>query len=169
MAFYRRDDFVQNGLGYAVPNAAVTYYFQPGLTLADIYSDPTGSTAIPNPQYSDGLGHAVAYMAAGEYTITYSGPQLQTLTLPDQSVGPGGSGAPITSFAGTPSGTIDGINKVFTFPVASAPSQFTVWLNFAQIPGTGYTSSWASGTLTIAYTNAPVTGDVLYVQGFYAV
>ena len=169
--YYRRDDFVDAAIfGYSIPNIAVTYLTQPGLTPAALYSSSTGG-AVSNPQYTDGLGHAVAYMLAGLYTIVYSGEQIQTMTLPDQAVGPG-SGSGSTFFAGTPTGTIDGTNRVFTFAVPSSPLQLTVWLNFPLIVNQGYTSSWASGTLTITYAVAPqpagsVAGDVLYVQGAY--
>ena len=90
--FYRRDDDVQNGLGEAVPNIAVTYLVQPGLTPATIYYDSAGTMPAPNPQYTNGLGQTAAYMAAGLYTIIYSGEQIQTLTYPDQLVGPGTGG-----------------------------------------------------------------------------
>jgi hypothetical protein len=160
-------------IGYAIPNTAVTYYTQPALTPAAIYADPNGVTPLANPQYSDGFGHTIAYLAAGAYTITYSGRQIQTLTLPDQNVGSSGGGGGVTPFAGTPSGTQDGVNRVFTFSVPISPAQLAVWLNFPLIVNVGYTSSWASGTLTIVYTTAPqpavgsVAADSLYVQGFY--
>lgn len=172
MATYvRRDDFVQNALGYAVPNVAVTYYNEPGLTLATVYETATGTVA-PNPQYTDGLGHAEAYMAAGVYTITYSGPQIQTLTLPDQSVGGSSGGNIVTAFAGVPSGTIDGVNRVFTLTNAgvaltAAPSQVTVWLNYPLIQNEGYTLSG----VTIIFNVAPqaasgsVPADSIWAQG----
>ncbi len=164
--YFRRDDFVVNGLGYSIPNTTVTYYTQPSLTLAAIYSGPSGGS-IPNPQFTDGIGHTFAYMLPGLYTIVYSGPQLQTETLPDQNIGGGGGGSTVTVFQGIPTGTIDGVNRVFTFSVPVTPSQLTVWLNFPLIVNAGYTTSWASGTVTIVYTVAPQIGDDLYVQGFY--
>lgn len=167
MSFFRRDDFVINGLGAAVPNTAVTYYTEPGLTLATVYNDASGDVIIGNPQFTDGLGHAAAYMAVGLYTITYSGAQIQTLTLQDQSVGFSGGGGSVTVFSGTPSGTINGTNQVFTFSVPSAPVFLIVSLNYPLVAGVGYTSSWVSGTLTITYTTAPQPGDTVYVQGFY--
>lgn len=167
MSFFRRDDFVINSLGTAVPNTTVTYYVQPGLALATVYNDAAGDVIVGNPQFTDGLGHAVAYMAVGLYTITYSGAQIQTLTLTDQAVGYSGSGGSVTVFSGTPSGTIDGTNLVFTFSVPSAPVFLIVSLNYPLVAGVGYTSSWAGGTLTITYTTAPQPADTVYVQGFY--
>lgn len=167
MATYsRRDDTVQNGLGYAIPNVAVTYYVQPGLTLATIYNDANGDATIPNPQYTDGLGHAVAYMGPGLYTITYSGAQIQTLTLADQSVGGAGSGSTVTAFAGTPQGTQDGVNRVFTLtnngtPLVTAPTQLDVWCNFPLVVNVGYTISG----VTIVYTTAPQPTDTIWAQG----
>jgi hypothetical protein len=167
MATYvRRDDYAQNALGYAVPNVAVTYYLEPGLTLATVYTDSTGDTVATNPQLTDGLGHAVAYMVAGEYTIVYSGSQIQTLTLPDQSVGGAGSGTNVVAFAGVPAGAVNGVNRVFTLtnagtPLTAEPTQLTVWQNFPLVQGVGFTISGTS----IIYTNAPQTTDVLWAQG----
>jgi hypothetical protein len=163
--YFRRDDNVQMAIGYAIPNIAVTYYTQPGLTLAEVFSGPEGGAAA-NPQFTDGLGNAVAYMVPGEYTITYSGAQIQTQTYPDQNVGGGGSGSTVVPFAGTPEGTIDGVNRVFTLtnagtPLASAPTQAEIWNNFPLVVDVGYTLSG----VTIVYTVAPVTGDTLWAQG----
>ena len=99
MSYFVRNDTVQNGLGYAIPNVAVTYYTQPSLALATVYSSATGGAAS-NPQYTNGLGETAAYLAAGTYTIQYSGAQIQTQTLADQIVGGSGSGVVITTFEG---------------------------------------------------------------------
>lgn len=163
--YFRRDDSVQNGLGQAVPNVAVTYFLN-GQTLAAVFSGPEGGST-GNPQYTNGLGFASAYMAPGQYTVMYSGPQIQTLTLPDQTVGSSGSGSSVTTFSGVPSGSQDGVNRVFTFSIPSNPSLLTVWLNTPLIVNEGYTVSWDSGTLTIVYTNPPAAEDNLYLQGFY--
>ncbi len=48
--YFRRDDEVQNGLGQAMANIAVTYYLQPGLSLATVYADPAGTTPATKPQ-----------------------------------------------------------------------------------------------------------------------
>ena len=91
----RRDDNVTNALGQAVPNIAVTYYLQgtPN-TLATVYNSTTCTPVqgIGNPQYTNGLGLATAYLVPGLYTITYSGAQIQTQTFTDQSIGQGGGG-----------------------------------------------------------------------------
>lgn len=169
MAISRRDDLVQMAIGFAVPNVAVTYYEQPSLTLAILFNDANGDEEIPNPQYTDGFGHAFAYMAAGLYTITYSGAQIQTLTLPDQDVGgSGGGGSTVTVFAGVPQGTQDGVNRVFTLtnagtPLTSAPTQAEVWNNFPLISGQGYTLVG----ITITYAVAPATTDKIWAQGLF--
>lgn len=168
--YFRRDDSVQNALGYAVPNVAVSYYVQPGLTLATVYSGPEGGAAT-NPQFTDGLGHTAAYMEAGEYTITYSGEQIQTLTFQDQNVGGGGSGNTVTVFSGTPAGTIDGVNRVFTLtndgtPLTSAPTQATIWKNFPLIPDSGSGTGYTLTDVTIVYDVAPQVGDELYADGY---
>ena len=165
--YFRRDDFVQNALGYAIPNVAVTYYLQPALTLASVFSSSTGG-ASSNPQITDGLGHAVAYLATGTYTIAYSSAQIQTLTLADQNVGAagGGSGNTVIPFAGVPQGTIDGTNRVFVLtnagvPFTAPPTQSEVWLNTPLISGVGYTLTG----VTIVYAVAPQTRDTLWAQG----
>lgn len=164
--YYRRDDTVQNALGYAIPNVAVTYYVQPGLTLAQVYTDATGDTPTTNPQYTDGLGHAEAYMIPGQYTITYSGEQIQTLTQTDQNVGGEGAGSTVITFQGVPSGTVDGVNRVFTLtnngtPLTTVPTQAEVWLNFPLALNVGYTISG----VTIVYATAPVSADTIWAQG----
>jgi hypothetical protein len=73
-------------------------------------------------------------------------------------------------FAGVPTGTIDGTNRVFTMvngstPLASIPSQSTVWLNVPLIQGLGYSLSVVSSQVKITYAVAPQTGDALYDQG----
>lgn len=165
--YFVRNDTVQNALGYAIPNVAVAYFLQPGLTLAAVFSGPSGGAA-PNPQFTDGLGQTTAYLAAGQYTITYSGEQIQTLTLADQNVGGSGSGSTVVPFAGIPQGTIDGVNRVFTLtnagtPLTSAPTQAEVWKNFPLVPGdpNGFT---LSGVI-ITYATAPISGDTLWAQG----
>lgn len=168
--YFRRDDDVQNGLGYAIPNIAVTYYVQPGLTLATVYNDANGDEQVSNPQYTDGLGHAAAYMASGTYTITYSGAQIQTLTLPDQDVGGSGGGSTVTAFAGIPAGTKDDVNRVFTLtnagtPLTSAPTQVEVWKNFSLVPDTGSETGYTLSGVTIVYDVAPATTDTIWAQG----
>ena len=168
--YWRRDDFVVSPVGIygAIPNVAVTYFIQPALTLATVYSDSTGVTPITNPQFTDGIGHAFAYMATGIYTITYSGPQIVTLTLPDQEVPPGGGGTSITPFAGVLNGTLDGVNRVFTItnggtPIAVTPAQITVWDNFPLVLNVGFTISGVH----VIFTSAPQVGDTLFSQGYY--
>jgi hypothetical protein len=114
--FYRRDDDVQNGFGEAMPNIAVAYYAQPGGALATVYADAAGTVPAANPQYTNGLGQTVAYMAPGLYTVVYSGAQIQTLTYPDQIVGQGAAGASTPPM--TPIPAADGAVRIFTLPSA---------------------------------------------------
>ena len=164
-AYYVRNDNVQNGLGQAVPDAQVTYYNQPAMTLATVYSSPTGGAAA-NPQITNGLGQTTAYLAPGQYTITYSGTQIQLETFPDQNIGGSGTGSTVIPFAGVPQGTINGVNRTFTLtnggtPLSTAPTQSEVWNNYPLVPSVGYTLTG----VTIVYTTAPVTGDTLWAQG----
>lgn len=157
--YYRRDDEVQNGLGQAVPNIAVTYYVQPGLTLATVYEDPDGLTPATNPQYTNGLGQTAAYMAAGFYTITYSGAQIQTLTYPDQFVSAGTGATGVTKLTVTPAA--DGVTRIFTLsgtPIDAANDQF-----FVAGSLTPYTDAYtvSGNTLTWVAAVPPQTGDSL--------
>lgn len=157
--FYRRDDDVQNGLGEAVPNIAVTYYAQPSGALATIYADPEGVTQIPNPQYTNGLGQTVAYMTAQLYTITYSGPQIQTLTYADQNVG---GGAPVANIPPiTPTPAPDGTVRIFALSQAPPnPSSGQLFVAGSFVPyGTAYTIS--GSTLTWIGPIPPQNGDTM--------
>ncbi len=180
MAIVRRDDTVQNTLGNAIAGASVVYLTQPAnvaaLTpLASVYSDSTG-TPTTNPQVTDGYGHAVAYMTTGQlYTIVYLYPNGAMVIYPDQFVG-SSSGAP-TPFAGVPTGTVDGTNRVFTVvnsstPLAAIPTQLFATFNGSFLTiGLGYTLAVVSGQLEITYATAPqpasgsIPADSFFVQG----
>lgn len=158
--FFRRDDDVQNGLGEAVPNIAVTYLVQPGLTPATIYSDPAGANPAANPQYTNGLGQTAAYMAAGLYTITYSGEQIQTLTFPDQLVGPGGSsGTFLVRTVPTP--VADGTTRIFTLGVTpTTPVNDLFFVAGSKVEyGIAYTV--AGNVITWIGAVPPQEGDIL--------
>ena len=157
--YYRRDDDVQNGLGEAVPNIAVTYLVQPGLTPAAIYADPAGATPATNPQYTNGLGQTAAYMAAGTYTITYSGAQIQTLTYPDQVVASGGGGSNLTPLRLTPAA--DGSTRIFT--LSGTPTTPTADLLFVAGSFVPYSTAYtvAGATLTWTAPIPPQSGDAM--------
>ena len=158
--FYRRDDDVQNGLGEAVPNIAVTYLMQPGLTPAAIYSDPAGTDPVANPQYTNGLGQTAIYAAAGLYTISYSGEQIQTLTYPDQLIGPGGSSG--NTFTRTiPTPLPDGTVRIFTLGVTpTTPANDLFFVAGSLVPyETAYTV--AGNTVTWTGPIPPQEGDDL--------
>lgn len=156
--YFRRDDEVQNGLGQAVPNIAVTYYVQPSLAPATCYSDSTG-TPTTNPQYTNGLGQTAVYLSPGLYTITYSGAQIQTLTFPDQLVSSGGGGTSLTRLTVTPSP--DGTVRIFTLsaaPTSPTDDQFFVAGSLAP-----YSDSYTVSGTTLTWTAAvpPQEGDEL--------
>ena len=159
--YYRRDDDVQNGLGEAVPNIAVTYYAQPGLGLATVYYDPAGTELAPNPQYTNGLGQTAVYMLPGFYTITFSGEQIQTLTYPDQLVGPGagGSGGAVREL---PTPAPDGVIRVFTIP---GPAPTNPANDFFFVAGSyveyGLAYTVAGSTITWIGAEPPQEGDSL--------
>jgi len=155
--YYRRDDEVQNGLGQAVPNIAVTYYTSSG-DLATVYADSSGSVPASNPQYTNGLGQTAAYMAAGIYTITYSGAQIQTLTYPDQIVGAGIGGLIIRM---VPTPIADGTIRIFTLsetPLNPGNDQLFVAGSLA-VYGVAYTVT--GSTITWIGAVPPQEGDTM--------
>jgi hypothetical protein len=184
MAIARAETSVQDAQGRALAGAQCYWCTQPASTavnppspLATVYTDITGDTPETQPILTDGFGYAFTYLDDSVlYTLVIWHPLFgeNPLVYPDQSYGGGGGGNSLIPFAGTPSGTINGTNTVFTFAVAAEPTQLTVWLNFPLISGLGYTWSWAGGTLTITYAAAPQPAsggnpaDSLYVQGLYA-
>lgn len=74
--------------------------------------------------------------------------------------GGGGPTTSVTYYAGFPTGTIDGTNKVFTIPQNCLDNTASAWENFPLVIGVGFT---LSGT-TVTYTNAPQIGDNVYLQ-----
>ncbi len=186
MALDRFDVTVQDTQGRALAGAQVFWLTQPATVPptpppspeASIFADINGITPLTQPQLSNGFGQAFAYMDDSIlYTLAIYHPLFgeNPLIYPDQSLaGGGGGGSSLIPFAGTPSGTINGTNTVFTYAVPANPTQLTVWLNFPLINGLGYTWSWTGGTLTITYAVAPQPAsggnpaDSLYVQGLYA-
>ena len=184
MAIVRDDRWCADAQGRALAGAQVYWCTQPASTatnppspLATAYID-LAEDPLTQPALTDGFGHAFAYLDDSVlYTVVIWHPLFgeNPVVLPDQSLaGGGGGGSSLIPFAGTPSGTINGTNTVFTFAVPANPTQLTVWLNFPLINGLGYTWSWTGGTLTITYAVAPQPAsggnpaDSLYVQGLYA-
>lgn len=157
--YYRRDDEVQNGLGQPLPNIAVTYYTQPGLTLATVYGDSAGATPATNPQLTDGLGQAYAYLAAGTYTITYSGAQIKTLTYPDQNVAVAASSSATAPVVPTPAP--NGVVLAFTLPFA--PTNPAANMLFVSGSLAAYSVAYTVTGTTINWIGAvpPQTGDLL--------
>jgi hypothetical protein len=127
-----------------------------------------------NPVVTDGFGHAVAYLTAGIlYTIEFVHPLFGSnpVILKDQQVeGSGGTG--YTPFSGVPSGTINGINRVFTLTNGgiaipnTTPVQIIAWMNFPLIQGLGFTVSGNQLTFAVA-PQSGTTGDVIYASGLY--
>src|SRR5208283_3342608 len=168
MAPARDDRYISDAQGRALAGAEVYWCTQPASTannppspLATVYADLAGTIPLAQPVLTDGFGHAFAYMDESVlHTVVIWHPLFgyNPVVLPDQSVGGGsGGGSGLTPFAGTPNGTIDGTNRVFTLtnggtPIPdTTPVQITAWLNFPLIPGLGFS---VSGNV-ITYANAP--------------
>lgn len=183
MSLARDDRWLSDGLGRALAGAQVFWCNQPATVpatappspLANVFADIAGTQPITQPVITDGFGHADAYMDESVfYTVVFYHPLFGSnpVVLPDQSVGGGGSSAAsLIPFAGTPSGTINGTNRVFTLmngsnPLTVLPTQATVWLNFPLIVGLGYTLALVGGQVQVTFANAPQVGDTLYAQGF---
>lgn len=185
MALGRDDRFVADALGRALAGAQV-YWCQPQPAsttnnppspLASTFTDSTGDTALTQPVLTDGFGHADAYLDGTQpFTIVIWHPLFgpNPIVLIDQFVMQVGGGlGGLTTFAGTPSGTIDGTNTVFTLmngadPLTVLPAQCTAWLNYPLVQGVGYGLALVGGVVKITYATAPQTGDTLYAQGFYS-
>ena len=188
MSLARDDRYVTDAQGRALAGAQVYWCTQPATVgstpppspLASLFTDLTGATPLAQPVLTDGFGHADAYMAEGAlYTVAVYHPLYGTnpVVIPDQTIGGGGGGGTtVTTFAGIPTGPINGTNTVFTVvngstPLTAIPAQITAWLNFPLVSGVGYSLSIVSGILKITYSLAPqpATGgspaDAIYCQG----
>lgn len=189
MAIARDDRTLTDAQGRALAGASVYWCLQPAVApsvappspLATIYTDITGTVPETQPVLTDGFGHAWAYMDDSPlYTLVFYHPLFgaNPVVWPDQHLGSGGGGTTVSAFAGTPTGTIDGTNTIFTvvngsIPLTSFPTQMTAWLNFSQIPGLGYNLTLVGGQLKITYAQPPqpasgsIPADALYAQGIF--
>jgi hypothetical protein len=163
MAILRRDDWLTTPQGQALAGAKVYYLTQPANTavfpptpLATVFSDTLGTPAA-NPQTTDGLGHAVAYMTNGAlFTVAIYHPLLGAapLVLADQALAGGAGTAAFTPRqASTTAGTITGAipGSVFTLPsVPIAGSLVLQWNGQVLTPNLGYTINGAVVTLSTA-------------------
>lgn len=186
MALARDDRWVTDAQGRALAGAQVYWCTQPANTannppspLATIYTDLTGDTPITQPVLTDGFGHAWAYMDPTVlYTIVVYHPLFgpNPIVLPDQVIG-GGSSFTGAAFSGTPTGTINGTNTVFTVvngstPLTVMPESIIVWLNFPLVENVGYTLAITGGQLQVTFANPPQPAaggnpaDTIYAQGY---
>lgn len=188
MSIGRDDRWCADAQGRALAGTEVYWCTEPATApsvpppspLATIYSDLNG-TPLTQPVIADGFGHAVAYLTEGVlFTVVMYHPLFgdDPIVIPDQMIGGGGGGGNLQPFAGTPTGTIDGSNKVFTVvngstPLTALPAQITAWLNFPLIEGLGYTLAVVGGQLQITFANAPKAAaggsaaDAIYAQGLF--
>lgn len=90
----RDDRWVQDATGRAIAGALVYWCTQPANVvaappspLATIYTDSTGIAPAANPQTTNGLGHASAYMPPGIYTVVFVYNGVIQQVYPDQAVG----------------------------------------------------------------------------------
>ena len=185
MSIGRDDRWIADAQGRALAGAQVYWCTEPAVTpgtpppspLATIYSDLAG-TPLTQPVLSDGFGHAAAYLTEGIlFTVVIYHPLFGTspVVIPDQMIG-GGGGTGYATFEGTPTGTIDGTNKVFTIvngstPLTALPAQIEVWLNYPLIKGIGYSLAVVGGELQVTFASAPQPavggspGDAIWAQG----
>lgn len=172
----QRQDFVQNGLGQALPNISVAYYLQPSLTPATVYSSTSCGVAntsavtcvsgtCSNPQTTNGLGLATAYLAPGLYTITYTGTQIQTQTFTDQNI----SGSGTTSCGSYPFNLACGGTGAST-ALGSAANivQPVTWVAITEPPYNAVgdcTYSGSTSGCTANVTNIQAAIDYCYTVG----
>jgi len=188
MGITRAETTIQDAQGRALAGALVFWCTQPATVpvdpppnpLATVYTNITGATPETQPIVSDGFGYAFTYLDDSVlYTLMVYHPLFgpNPLAFPDQAYGGGGGGgATITTFAGVPTGTIDGTNTIFTVvngstPLTAVPAQITVWLNFSLIQGLGYSLAVVDGQLKVTFAVAPQPAaggnpaDAIFAQG----
>lgn len=193
MSIGRDDRWLADAQGRALAGAQVYWCSQPATVpdtpppspLMTVYTDLSGTVALPQPVLTDGFGHAAAYLPQGVFfTVVMYHPLFGEfpVIVRDQLIGGGGGGggSTVTAFSGTPIGTINGSNRVFTVAnglsplvVSSLPTQITVVLNMPLVQGAGYSLALVGTSLQITYANAPqpasgsTPADVIWAQGLY--
>jgi hypothetical protein len=170
MAIARDDRWLSDALGRALAGAQVYYCTQPATTstvppspLATVYSDLNGDV-VTQPLITDGFGHSVAYLTAGQlYTIVFIHPLFGTnpVVLTDQEI-VASEALPVPV---TPTPSPDGSVRAFTLPFTPnnpTNGQLFVAGSYA-VYGTAYTISGA----TITWTGAvpPQEGDSIVYYG----
>lgn len=171
MALARDDHWLSDAQGRALAGAQVWYCTQPAVTttvppspLATIYGSISGGTPLTQPLITDGFGHAVAYLAAGQlYTVVFIHPLFgaNPVVLTDQAI----VAAESLPVPVTPTPSPDGAIRAFTLPFAPAyPANGQLFVSGSYVRyGVAYT---ISGT-TITWVGAvpPQIGDVLVYFG----
>ena len=189
MALARDDRSLQDAQGRALAGARVYWcYPQPATVPVDfppsplmpIYADIAGTIPLTQPVFTDGFGLCHAYVATGVlYTVAFYHPlfgQYPVVYVDQQLGGGGGTGSTVTTFAGIPEGTIDGVNTTFILRndltrLTAVPTQMEAWLNYSQIPNLGYSVGLVGGYATIIYSTPPqpatdsAPADAIYAQG----
>jgi hypothetical protein len=166
--FFRNDQWITDALGNALAGVSVYYSNQPPAqtgtlppsNLASLYADSEGVTPLTQPLTSDGYGHVFAYLGQGIYSIVIASPQIVTRVLPDQViVSP--TSVPTnwnndSSNAGTITGTVNGVNTVFTLSATPTPPASLIF-SVNGVLQSGWTISGNVVTLALA----PHTGNQL--------
>jgi hypothetical protein len=174
MALSRDDRWLTDALGRALAGAQVYWCNQPANTsvippspLATIFADTEGDP-WPNPQTTDGFGHAYAYLTPGGlYTLVFVHPLFgpNPIVLPDQPVPSTGALPLIYSPGGVPNGTLRTFTLTFS-PVN--PTEGLLFVSGSYIPyGASSPGSYTISGNVITWTGAtpPQTGDVLVYYG----
>jgi hypothetical protein len=166
--YFRRDDWVTDGLGNAIAGASVYVCSEPATTtsippspLVQLYSDPLGANPITQPVLTDGYGHAYYYLAPGTYTVVFYSPQIQTVILQDQLiVQPANTFTNVwvndSSNAGSITGVINSTNTVFVLSATPTPANSLMFMVNGVVQY-GWTISGRTVTLAVA----PHTGNIL--------
>jgi hypothetical protein len=164
-SYLRRDDWVTDAMGNAIPSASVYVCSQPATPgsippspLVQLYADPAGMSPITQPVVTDGYGHAYYYLAPGTYTIVYYSPQIQTVILADQAIVSTGTTNynNDSSSAGTITGSINGTNTVFQLSAPPFPANSLLFAVNGVVQS-GFTLVGSTVTLAVA----PHSGNVI--------
>lgn len=170
MALARDDRWLADALGRALAGAQVYYCLQPATTttvppspLATVYSDLLG-TVQAQPLITDGFGHSIAYLNAGQlYTVVFIHPLFGSnpVVLTDQAV----VAAESLPAAAVPTPAADGVTRAFVLPFAPAyPANGQLFVGGSYVQyGAAYTITGA----TIVWTGAvpPQIGDAIVYFG----
>jgi hypothetical protein len=117
---------VQSSRGPAVKDASISVFDEGTSNLSSIFTNAALTVAKANPFLSNASGEIDFYVAAGTYDIKIEKAGITTKNILDIEIVGGGAAERIVE---TPTGDLDGANKVFTLSEVPATGTLVVILN----------------------------------------